>query len=186
MVGRDWFRHHSTMTIVQAAELPRGPGQTLLRNYQAQLSSRGVIECRRAGWWLLRWWRLARCSHCAVQQSSTSATCSPRFIWCAIELQSDRGHRFLSHLTSPFWKKQRERSHYDHYLRVRCAKSARNALCFMPVMTARGAVRRGAAQRGNGSFHRTDQRSASHRSFYSILWCNVGWYIHVSLNAHNI
>lgn len=72
------------------------------REDQTQLSSRGVTECRDAGWWLLRWWRLAR-RHCAVQQSSASATYSPRFIWCAIELQSDRGQRFLSHLTSPFW-----------------------------------------------------------------------------------
>lgn len=67
-----------------------------------QLSSRGVTECR-AEWWLLRWWRLAR-RHWTVQQSSPSATYSPRFIWCAIVLQRARGHRFLSHLTSPFYK----------------------------------------------------------------------------------
>lgn len=90
----------------------RGPERaTFAGDDRAQLDSRGVTERRNADeWWLLLrwWWRLAR-RHCAVQQSSASATYSPRFIWCAIELQSDRGQRFLSHLTSPFWNRKKKR-----------------------------------------------------------------------------
>lgn len=46
--GVDPPRRRPAVTTVHAAEHPRGPGQTLLRNYRAQLSSRGVTECRRA------------------------------------------------------------------------------------------------------------------------------------------
>ena len=105
---RVWLRHKAQERVPAAEQFGGGSMQD---GVQAQLSSRGVTECL-PGWWLLRWWRLAR-RHCTVQQSSASATYSPRFIWCAIELHSARGHRFLSHLTSPFCKQKPYRPFFE-------------------------------------------------------------------------